>query len=597
MRLFLRLFSEPFLGIVFLCLSTVACAQKEQNFITLTNAFSEEYQTLNIPPLQLSYVQNLESVSSEEDLKKQEDFFNRFEKKLQSLNQNKLSGTERVVLEVIKYETDLNRERISLSRSFQKADKKVHKTKPDGDRIFDRPLGKAWYAYFLKKWTDREADPDSVYQFGLRETERVKGEIEKLRHKLNMDEKTFRAYLEKDVFRIKEKGRVREKYLSIQSKVREQAKHFFPDTDKVPLAEIAPGENAELAIAPAYYSGGTFYYNFFGDHYNAKAMPWTFMHEAVPGHHYQIFLDEKEEKNPVLDLFSFYSFIEGWGAYVEQFGYELGAISEPAEYYGQLEWDLIRSARVVMDVGLNYYGWSDEQALEFWNRYLSDKDDIAKREIARMKRWPAQVVSYKYGKKILDDLKGKKTEPAELKAFHTEVLAFGDLPLSVLKRRLEKEEKAREEQEAIFSTRLNNIDAAVNELYAVISGAKGETRNTDFLRFMFRPEARLGVVRKIPDGNTKMQYLSIEDYIQNSIPWMLQNGFYEKEMKRKVNHFGNMAQVFSSYECFHSLSEEKPFMRGINCIQFVFDGSCWKVAGIFFEQESLENPIPGDFEK
>ncbi|UCD59841.1 MAG: DUF885 family protein, partial [Flavobacteriaceae bacterium] len=131
-------------------------------------------------------------------------------------------------------------------------------------------------------------------------------------------------------------------------------------------------------------------------------------------------------------------YIEGWGAYIEQYGNELGAYNSPMDAYAQLQWDLIRSVRVVLDVALNYYGWSDEQAMEFWNKHIADKEDIGKREINRMKRWPAQVITYKYGKHILDKLKGDKKEPEELKNFHRQVLECGSIPLSVLQIHIKK---------------------------------------------------------------------------------------------------------------------------------------------------------------
>jgi uncharacterized protein (DUF885 family) len=94
--------------------------------------------------------------------------------------------------------------------------------------------------------------------------------------------------------------------------------------------------------------------------------------------------------------------------------------------------------RVALDVGLNYYDWSDEKAITFWQQYIQGKDDIAKREIARMKRWPCQVITYKYGANKLLNWKARleKVEGFTLKNFHEKVLQFGPLPYSILEKQL-----------------------------------------------------------------------------------------------------------------------------------------------------------------
>jgi uncharacterized protein (DUF885 family) len=162
-------------------------------------------------------------------------------------------------------------------------------------------------------------------------------------------------------------------------------------------------------------------------------MGWIYVHEAIPGHHYQYHINEKMS-NPIRNQFTYMGYLEGWGAYVEQFGRALGAYQSPKDAYAQMEWDLIRSVRVALDVGLNFYGWSDEEAFSFWEKHIQNKPDIAQREIARMKRWPAQVITYKYGKQVLDELKGNRASPEALKKFHQQILEYGALPLSILKK-------------------------------------------------------------------------------------------------------------------------------------------------------------------
>jgi uncharacterized protein (DUF885 family) len=112
----------------------------------------------------------------------------------------------------------------------------------------------------------------------------------------------------------------------------------------------------------------------------------------------------------------------------------LGVYKTTYDEYGKWEWDLIRSVRVSLDVAINYYGWSDEKALEFWKKHIKNQVDIGLREIARMKRWPGQVISYKYGANVfLKMLNGaKKKSSFDYKTFHKKLLKNGDVPLSIL---------------------------------------------------------------------------------------------------------------------------------------------------------------------
>ena len=130
--------------------------------------------------------------------------------------------------------------------------------------------------------------------------------------------------------------------------------------------------------------------------------------------------------------------VEGWAAYVEELGKTIGVYRTIYAELGKWEWDIVRSVRVALDVGLNYYGWSDEEALQFWKKHIPNQDDIAMREIRRMKRWPAQVVTYKYGAgKLLDwqaYAQAQQGDDFNLKDFHTQVLQHGALPFSILEK-------------------------------------------------------------------------------------------------------------------------------------------------------------------
>ena len=189
---------------------------------------------------------------------------------------------------------------------------------------------------------------------------------------------------------------------------------------------------------PGFYRSNenSLYVNYFNRPYKKRQIGWLYIHEGFPGHHYQIKYTESLQRSAVQNLISSSCYREGWAAYIEEIGNEIGAYNDLYDVYGKWEWDLIRSVRVVLDVGLNYHGWTDTEALGFWQRHIQDQDQIALREIKRMKRWPAQVITYKFGAHKLLTWKEHFEQKANfsLKQFHQNVLQFGDIPFYVLEK-------------------------------------------------------------------------------------------------------------------------------------------------------------------
>lgn len=143
-----------------------------------------------------------------------------------------------------------------------------------------------------------------------------------------------------------------------------------------------------------------------------------------------------------------------------------------------------------------------------------------------------------------------------------------------------------------YSDKVKSLDSILSNLYSVISGEKGEKRDWNLMRHLFHPDAKLIPSGKKRDGNYAARYITVEEYITNSGKWLIENGFFEKEIHRRVNTFGNISHVFSTYEAFHSEADEQPFMRGINSIQLLNDGDRWWIINIYWMQESKETPIP-----
>lgn len=143
-----------------------------------------------------------------------------------------------------------------------------------------------------------------------------------------------------------------------------------------------------------------------------------------------------------------------------------------------------------------------------------------------------------------------------------------------------------------------SIDGIIKALYEVISGDAGVKRDWNRFRSLYYPGAKMvptGTNQKT--GKTIARYLSPDDYVRTSGPFLEREGFHEQELVRHVDAFGNIAQVFSSYAARHKLTDEKPFLRGINSIQLFNDGKRWWVTGITWSQEDPAHPLPAAYDK
>ena len=153
---------------------------------------------------------------------------------------------------------------------------------------------------------------------------------------------------------------------------------------------------------------------------------------------------------------------------------------------------------------------------------------------------------------------------------------------------------------------VSSIDAIVAAAYDSISGPAGEKRNWDRERSLYYPGARLIPTTKpvtsdewqvTSENKIAPQILDIEGFIARVEPFFKENGFYEKEIARRIEQFGRIAHVWSTYESRHNADDPEPFMRGINSIQLFHDGSRWWIVTIYWQQESLVDPIPAKYVK
>ncbi len=147
----------------------------------------------------------------------------------------------------------------------------------------------------------------------------------------------------------------------------------------------------------------------------------------------------------------------------------------------------------------------------------------------------------------------------------------------------------------VYAADVTSVDAIIASLYDVISGPAGQARNWDRFRNLFVPGARLIPTGRRPDGTTSLRMLSPDEYAQASGPSLERNGFFEREISHRMERFGNIAHVFSTYDSKRTAQDPAPFARGINSIQLYHDGKRWWVVTIYWDSERPDNLLPSRY--
>lgn len=141
---------------------------------------------------------------------------------------------------------------------------------------------------------------------------------------------------------------------------------------------------------------------------------------------------------------------------------------------------------------------------------------------------------------------------------------------------------------------VESVDAIMAAVYDVISGPAGQKRDWDRFRSLMAPGARLVPTGRRPDGTGVLRNWSVEEYVTAAAPGLESGGFFERELGRKMERYGNVVHVMSAYDSKRTLADPAPFQRGVNSFQLWFDGTRWYVVSIFWEAETPENPIPAE---
>jgi uncharacterized protein (DUF885 family) len=319
----------------------------------------------------------------------------------------------------------------------------------------DSPGGKDYYAFMVRETTTTDYTPEEIHEIGKREAERIYAEMEKVREEVGFEGTMaeFFVYLREDPqFHFKSEEEILQAYDDLRNEIDPKLPKLFGTLAEAPyvLKAVEPFRAKSMAAAQ-YFPGtpdgsraGIFYINT----YDLPARPKWFMeslsiHEANPGHHFQISVAQEVEDLPAFRRFGGYTaYIEGWGLYAESLGKELGMYTDPLQYFGSLFGDIWRANRLVVDTGMHALGWTREEAIEYMasNSPITDTDVVA--EVERYIAIPSQALAYKIGQLKIRELRNRAEEALgdkfDVRAYHDLVLTNGSLPLFVLEAEVDR---------------------------------------------------------------------------------------------------------------------------------------------------------------
>ena len=317
------------------------------------------------------------------------------------------------------------------------------------------PGGKEIYAYDVKYETTTDKTPAEIYQTGLSEVARLRADMEKIKAEVGFkgDLKAFFQYLNTDAkFRpYKKPEEVLAAFENIHQRMLPNLQKMFGRTPKTPF-EIRETEKFREASASAEYNQGSPDGSRPGIFYvpipdattfaTTSGMESLFLHEAIPGHHYQISLQQENTSLPKFRRFGGQNaYVEGWALYSESLGPELGLFKDPYQRMGALGDEMLRAVRLVVDTGLHSRQMTREQAIEYLLANLSTTRDEATSAIERYMAIPGQALGYKIGQLKIREMRAKYEKQLgskfKLSAFHDELLKDGSMPLAVLETKMD----------------------------------------------------------------------------------------------------------------------------------------------------------------
>ncbi|WP_411031292.1 DUF885 domain-containing protein [Spongiimicrobium sp. 3-5] len=323
-----------------------------------------------------------------------------------------------------------------------------------GSGIGTLPNGPETYQYLVKLHTTTNMTPDEIHELGKSEVKRILGEMENAKKEIGFkgDIKAFFNHVRtsKTQMPFETPEEVLADFELIHKKMTPELGKLFSTKPKAGF-EIRRTEAFREASASAEYVPGSkdaarsgIFYVPIPDvkTYNKYSNEALFLHEAIPGHHYQLSLQQENTDLPeFLHPESMGVFVEGWALYAESLGKELGLYQDPYQYFGMLSMEMHRAIRLVVDTGLHAKGWSREEAIQYSLDHEAESEASITAEIERYMATPGQALSYKIGQLKIRELRSRAEkalgEAFKIMEFHDQVLNSGSLPLVLLEEKIE----------------------------------------------------------------------------------------------------------------------------------------------------------------
>jgi uncharacterized protein (DUF885 family) len=319
----------------------------------------------------------------------------------------------------------------------------------------DLPAGASWYRWRIRGATTMDMAPGQIHALGLAEVARIRGEMLTVKDQVGFSGglEAFFKYLEEDPrFYFTSEAELLGAYDAVKQRVERLLPRLFADFPKADYEIRAVEPFRAASSAGASYQApsadgkrrGIFYINT----YNLKAQPrfgieTLSLHEASPGHHFQISIQQELTDLPRFRRFNGYvSYSEGWALYSESIGKELGVFTDPYQWYGRLSDEMLRAMRLVVDTGLHSQGWTRERAIKYMldNSTLTESDVTA--EVERYIVWPGQALGYKLGQLHISALRARAEAQLgtafDVREFHSQVLRDGAVPMDVLTAKIDR---------------------------------------------------------------------------------------------------------------------------------------------------------------
>ena len=317
------------------------------------------------------------------------------------------------------------------------------------------PNGKAYYDHQIKTYTTTNMTAEEIHQLGLDEVARILSEMEKVKAEVGYtgDLKSFFDFVRnnKDLMPFTNRQQILDNFNTIHERMKPQLEKLFSVKPKTQF-EVKRTEVFREASSSAEYNQGSLDGTRTGVFYVPIPNPTTyntysdeslFLHEAIPGHHYQISLQQESTELPQFRKTLWYSgYGEGWALYTESLGKELGLYTDPYQYFGMLSQEMHRAIRLVVDTGMHSKGWTREQAIEYSLDNEADSEASITAEIERYMANPGQALSYKIGQLKIRELREKAKdelgEAFDIRQFHNQILETGCVPLALLENKINR---------------------------------------------------------------------------------------------------------------------------------------------------------------